>query len=183
MTTADLSLGSLTGTLGLTGSNINSVVQDSDWSIYQNMNNVLSFESSELFGAASNDFSATIDVTIMGCVEQIVFDASVNSGSSLCEFTIILTIIHSLKSLTMIIYVRFYPPTIDTAYGGILVDRLPHFHSAFSHTTAGTTLPGVYYLIVSAIFTDLQMKPELCLFWKWVVQRICLVTRNSLEME
>ena len=64
LTTADLSMGSLTGTLqALTGSNINSVVQDSDWSVYQNMNNVLSFESSELFGAASNDFSATIDIT------------------------------------------------------------------------------------------------------------------------
>ena len=66
--------GFITGTLqGLTGNNINSVVQDGDWVPYQNMSNVLSFESNELFGAASNDISATIDVTVTGCVEQIMF--------------------------------------------------------------------------------------------------------------
>ena len=156
LSTADLSLGSLTGTLqALTGSNINSVVQDSDWSVYQNMNNVLSFESSELFGAASNDFSATIDVTVMGCVEQIVFDASVNSGSSLCEFTINLNNnpYIEVSDDTNLCGGDSTLLTIDTAYGGILVDQFTMtFNNAFSHTTTGTTLPGVYYLIVSGTY-------------------------------
>ncbi len=156
LSTADLSMGILTGTLqALSGSNINSVVQDGDWSVYQNMNNVLSFESSELFGAASNDFSATIDVTVMGCVEQIVFDASVNSGSSLCEFTLNLNNNPHIEvsedfnlcageSTTL---------TIDTAYGGILAEEFNMtFNNAFSHTTTTTTLPGVYYVIVSGTF-------------------------------
>ena len=156
LTTADLSMGSLTGTLqALTGSNINSVVQDSDWSVYQNMNNVLSFESSELFGAASNNFSATIDVTVMGCVEQIVFDASVNSGSSLCEFTIKLNNnpYIEVSEDTNLCGGDSTLLTIDTAYGGILVDQFTMtFNNAFSHTTTGTSLPGVYYLIVSGTY-------------------------------
>ena len=68
---SNLNSGFLSGSLqGLTGSNINSVVNDGDWAVYQNSNNVISYESSELFGAASNDISTTIDVTVSGCVEQ-----------------------------------------------------------------------------------------------------------------
>ena len=84
---ATLVSGTLTGTLqGLTGSNINSVVNDTDWNTLQNMTNVLSFESSELFGATSNDICMQIEVTVMGCVEDIDFYSSVNSGSSACVF-------------------------------------------------------------------------------------------------
>ena len=84
---ATLVSGALTGTLqGLTGSNINSVANDSDWNTFQNMTNVLSFESSELFGAASSTICMQIEVTVMGCVEDIDFYASVNSGSSSCVF-------------------------------------------------------------------------------------------------
>ena len=54
------------------------------------------------------------------------------------------------------------PLTIDTAYGGILVDQFTMtFNNAFSHTTTGTTLPGVYYLIVQAPIMDLLMKQEM----------------------
>lgn len=77
--------GTLSGTLqGLTGGSINSVVNDSDWNPLMNSTNVLSFESSELFGAASNNISMQVQVTVMGCVEDIDFYASVNSGSNSC---------------------------------------------------------------------------------------------------
>ncbi len=89
ITNGDLTSGSLTGTLvGLVGSAVNSVALDSDWNVYDNLTNVLSFESAELFGAASNNISMQIQVTVMGCVEQIVFDASVNSGSNSCHHTV-----------------------------------------------------------------------------------------------
>lgn len=85
ITNSDLISGTLSGTLqGLSGGNINSVVNDSDWNSLMNSTNVLSFESSELFGAASNDISMQIQVTVMGCVEDIDFYASVNSGSNSC---------------------------------------------------------------------------------------------------
>jgi peptidoglycan hydrolase-like protein with peptidoglycan-binding domain len=85
LATGNLTQGSLSGTLqGLTGGNINSVVNDSDWNSLMNSTNVLSFESSELFGATSNDITMQIQVTVMGCVEDIDFYASVNSGSNSC---------------------------------------------------------------------------------------------------
>ena len=85
ISTSTLTSGNLSGILqGLTGSTINSVAGDSDWNQFQNMNNVLSFESSELFGATSNDICMQVQVTVMGCVEDIDFYASVNSGSSSC---------------------------------------------------------------------------------------------------
>lgn len=85
ITNGDLTAGSLTGTLqGLTGASINSVVNDGDWNSLMNSTNVLSFESSETFGAASNDISMQVQVTVMGCVEDIDFYASVNSASSSC---------------------------------------------------------------------------------------------------
>lgn len=85
LSTADLTSGSLSGTLqGLSGGNINSVVGDSDWNPLMGLSNVLSFESSEIFGATSNSISMQIQVTVMGCVEDIDFYASVNSGSNSC---------------------------------------------------------------------------------------------------
>lgn len=85
LVTGDLTSGSISGTLqGLTGNSINSVVNDSDWNSLMNSTNVLSFESSELFGATSNSISMQIQVTVMGCVEDIDFYASVNSGSNSC---------------------------------------------------------------------------------------------------
>ena len=156
LSNANINNGFITGTLqGLTGNNINSVVQDGDWVPYQNMNNVLSFESNELFGAASNDISATIDVTVTGCVEQIMFDASVNSGSSQCEFYLNLNnnphiVVSSDVNLCTGTTTEL---TIDTAYGGILAEEFDMtFNSAFSHTTTNTNLPGVYYIIVSGTF-------------------------------
>ena len=153
---SNLNSGYLSGSLqGLTGSNINSVVNDSDWAIYQNSNNVISYESSELFGAASNDISTTIDVTVMGCVEQIIFDASVNSGSSQCEYTVNLNNAPYIEvsedqticdgdSTTL---------TIDTAYGGLLTEEFDMtFNSAYSYSTTTTTLPGTYYIIVSGTY-------------------------------
>jgi hypothetical protein len=87
--TANLTTGSLSGTLqGLTGANINTVANDSDWNQFGSQTNVLSYESSELFGAISNDISFLTTVTVMGCVENIVFYANVNSGASACEYTI-----------------------------------------------------------------------------------------------
>ncbi|MCB0692231.1 MAG: hypothetical protein KDC16_11335, partial [Saprospiraceae bacterium] len=86
ITDADLTSGTLVEDLiGLTGSDINSEAQDSDWNIYDNMINVLSYES--FWSAASNDISFSLCVDVNGCVEDILFDASVNSGSSQCEFT------------------------------------------------------------------------------------------------
>ena len=156
LSNANINNGFITGTLqGLTGNNINSVVQDGDWVPYQNMNNVLSFESNELFGAASNDISATIDVTVTGCVEQIMFDASVNSGSSQCEFYLNLNnnphiVVSNDVNLCAGTTTEL---TIDTAYGGILAEEFDMtFNSAFSHTTTNTNLPGVYYIIVSGTF-------------------------------
>ena len=153
---SNLNSGFLSGSLqGLTGSNINSVVNDGDWAVYQNSNNVISYESSELFGAASNDISTTIDVTVSGCVEQIIFDASVNSGSSQCEYTVNLNnapyievsedqIICDGDSTTL---------TIDTAYGGLLTEEFDMtFNSAYSYSTTTTTLPGTYYVIVSGTY-------------------------------
>ena len=156
LSNANINNGFITGTLqGLTGNNINSVVQDGDWVPYQNMSNVLSFESNELFGAASNDISATIDVTVTGCVEQIMFDASVNSGSSQCEFYLNLNnnphiVVSNDVNLCAGTTTEL---TIDTAYGGILAEEFDMtFNSAFSHTTTNTNLPGVYYIIVSGTF-------------------------------
>jgi hypothetical protein len=89
ITNGSLTSGSLSGTLqGLSGGNINSVVNDSDWAPLMNSTNVLSFESSELFGAASNDISMQIQVTVMGCVEDIDFYSSVNSGLASCVYNV-----------------------------------------------------------------------------------------------
>ncbi len=82
---SDLSSGFLSETLtGLTGSDINSVVGDGNWNQYMNDINVLSYEDGSIFGAASNDIGFTLSVTVMGCVEEILFNSSVNSGAAAC---------------------------------------------------------------------------------------------------
>jgi hypothetical protein len=89
LSTATLSAGSITGILqGLTGASINSVANDTDWNQFGSQTNVLSYESSELFGAISNDISMSINVTVMGCVEDIIFYANVNSGAAACVYTV-----------------------------------------------------------------------------------------------
>lgn len=86
---ADLSSGSFAGDFltGLTNTDINSVVSDSDWNPYMNLQNVVSYEYGGIFGLTPNTFSTTIQVTVDGCVESIEFNSSVNSGSAACIFT------------------------------------------------------------------------------------------------
>ncbi len=86
LTSADLTSGSLSGPLtGLIGTNVNSVALDSDFNKYDNLTNVITYESFST--AASNDFAFTLTVTVSGCVESIVYDGSVNAGSSSCMKT------------------------------------------------------------------------------------------------
>ncbi|MBK8668294.1 MAG: CUB domain-containing protein [Saprospiraceae bacterium] len=73
---------------GFIGANVNSQAADSDWNVYDNVTNVLSYECPDLFGCATDDFTRTFSVTVMGCVETILFDASPNSGSASCEKTL-----------------------------------------------------------------------------------------------
>lgn len=80
--------GSLVETLtGLAGADVNSVAADGDWAVYDNRTDVVSYEYGGFGGAASNDFTTQIQVTVDGCVEDIFFDSSVNSGASACEKT------------------------------------------------------------------------------------------------
>ncbi len=86
---ASLSSGSLSAILqGLTGSNINSVANDSDWNPFQNSTNVLSFENGDLFSPIFDDICMSIQVTVMGCVEDIDFHANVNSSASSCIYNV-----------------------------------------------------------------------------------------------
>ena len=59
--------------IGLTNNDINSVVNDACWDKYENQINTISYESDQFWGATSNDFSTTIEVTVMGCVEEIAY--------------------------------------------------------------------------------------------------------------
>ncbi len=68
-----------------TGALINSIVNDSDWNIYENQDNVLSYEDGSIFGAASDDVTFVLCVDVDGCVEEILYDSSPNSGASACE--------------------------------------------------------------------------------------------------
>lgn len=88
ITENDLTCGSLNGETftALSGANINSLNNDSDWNPYMNMENVISFEDGSTFGSASSDFCMTIEVTVMGCVEDIELNAHVNNGG-LCLYT------------------------------------------------------------------------------------------------
>lgn len=89
VSTGDLSCGTLNGeTLtALTGAGINSINNDSDWNPYMGMTNVISYEDGSTFGSASSDFCMTIEVTVMGCVEDIELNAHVNNGG-LCLYNI-----------------------------------------------------------------------------------------------
>lgn len=79
----------LTGDLtGLTGNNINSVVNDSDWDPYENMTNVLSYEYGGFSGAATNEIDLTLSITVDGCVEEIFFNPSVNISNASCYRTV-----------------------------------------------------------------------------------------------
>jgi len=84
----DLTCGSINGETftALTGNNINSINNDSDWNPYMGMNNVISYEDGSTFGSASSDFCMTIQVNVMGCVEDIELNAHVNNGG-LCIYT------------------------------------------------------------------------------------------------
>jgi hypothetical protein len=80
--------GALVETLtGLTGSDVNSLAGDSAWNPYLNRTDLVSYEfnAGPFDNGASNDFTVQINVTVDGCVEEIIFDASVNSESSSCE--------------------------------------------------------------------------------------------------
>jgi len=88
ITQADLSSGVSDDLTGLIGGDVNSVVGDSDWNPYDNRTNVLSYESGSIFGSASSDYSLTISVTVMGCVEDINFDSNTNAGNAACIYTV-----------------------------------------------------------------------------------------------
>jgi hypothetical protein len=87
ITENNLTCGALNGETftALTGANINSLNNDSDWNPYMNMENVISFEDGSTFGSASSDICMTIEVTVMGCVEDIELNAHVNNGG-LCLY-------------------------------------------------------------------------------------------------
>ncbi len=73
--------GGLTETLtGLIGSDINSIANDSDWNVYVNDPSSISYEyyDGAFSNAANDDYTATIVVTVQGCVETITFKAHPN---------------------------------------------------------------------------------------------------------
>jgi hypothetical protein len=81
-----LSAGNVTG---LIGNAVNSVANDTDWNIYDNKTNVLSYEYGGFGGATSVGFTQTFCIDVQGCVESILFDASVNySTGTECEKTV-----------------------------------------------------------------------------------------------
>jgi len=85
----DITCGNLTETFqALTGNDINSLNVDSDWNQFMGLTNVLSYETGALFGAITNDICIPIQVTVSGCVEEIVFHANANSGAAACVYTI-----------------------------------------------------------------------------------------------
>ena len=85
----DVTCGNLTETFqALTGNDINSLNIDSDWNQFMGLTNVLSYETGALFGAITNDICIPIQVTVLGCVEEIVFHANANSGAAACVYTI-----------------------------------------------------------------------------------------------
>jgi gliding motility-associated-like protein len=83
----DLTSGISDDLIGLIGEDVNSIANDSDWAPYENRTDVLSYESNGIFPSASTDYSLTIFVTVMGCVENIEFDSNTNSGNAACIYT------------------------------------------------------------------------------------------------
>lgn len=89
VTPGDVTCGNLTETFqSLSGNDINSLNNDSDWNQFMGQTNVLSFETGAMWGAITNDICIPIQVTVSGCVEEIVFHANANSGASACIYTI-----------------------------------------------------------------------------------------------
>ena len=84
---SDLTSGISDDLVGLIGDDVNSIANDSDWAPYENRTDVLSYESNGIFPSASTDYSMTIFVTVMGCVENIEFDSNTNSGNTACIYT------------------------------------------------------------------------------------------------
>ena len=84
---SDLTSGISDDLVGLIGDDVNSIANDSDWAPYENRTDVLSYESNGIFPSASIDYSMTIFVTVMGCVENIEFDSNTNSGNAACIYT------------------------------------------------------------------------------------------------
>ena len=84
---SDLTSGISDDLIGLIGDDVNSIANDSDWAPYENRTDVLSYESNGIFPSASTDYSMTIFVTVMGCVENIEFDSNTNSGNAACIYT------------------------------------------------------------------------------------------------
>ena len=84
---SDLTSGISDDLVGLIGDDVNSIANDSDWAPYENRTDVLSYESNGIFPSASTDYSMTIFVTVMGCVENIEFDSNTNSGNAACIYT------------------------------------------------------------------------------------------------
>ena len=85
----DVTCGNLTETFqALSGNDINSLNNDSDWNQFMGLSNVLSFETGAIWGAITNDICIPIQVTVSGCVEEIVFHANANSGAAACVYTI-----------------------------------------------------------------------------------------------
>ena len=87
--TGDVTCGNLTEIFqALTGNDINSLNGDSDWNQFMGLTNVVSYETGALFGAITNDICVPIQVTVLGCVEEIVFHANANSGAAACVYTV-----------------------------------------------------------------------------------------------
>ena len=85
----DVTCGILNETFqALSGNDINSLNNDSDWSQFMGLTNVLSFETGAIWGAITDDICIPIQVTVSGCVEEIVFHANANSGAAACVYTI-----------------------------------------------------------------------------------------------
>ena len=159
---SNLNSGNISGSLvALSNTNINSVVNDNCWNKYENQINTLSYESNQFWGATSNDFSTTIEVTVMGCVEEIVLDAHprMSAGFS-CNSPLCLKLLNlnnnpfiQVSADTTICENDNVELYVDTAYGGFLSEQLTmNFNAPFSYTTTNTNLPGIYYAVISGTF-------------------------------
>lgn len=83
----DQASGTLSETLtATTGNNINSIANESGWNAFENLPNALSYEYGGFTSAAPGDIGFSIDVTVDGCVESILFDAHTRR-SPLCQRT------------------------------------------------------------------------------------------------
>jgi gliding motility-associated-like protein len=157
-----LNSGSISGSLiGLTNNDINSVVNDACWDKYENQINTISYESNQFWGATSNDFSTTIEVTVMGCVEEIALDAHprMSAGFS-CDSPLCLKLLNinnnpfiEVSADTSICENDNVELFVDTAFGGFLSEQFTmSFNTPFSYTSTNTNLPGIYYVLISGTY-------------------------------